>query len=184
VNRKIGFILCIFPFFGIVSCASAYPIVASVATNDILLRETTNMVNNLGSQLENAKFEKDLNSAVSRSVQTLMESINKDESVAIINVSSSYTEMAEFAIGELEVSLLNNGYFLVDRSNLDNIRQEHDLQPSGDVDDYLAVSIGKFIGANIVIVGNISGSSSLRRLRLRALEAETARVVVSTSEQF
>jgi hypothetical protein len=113
-----------------------------------------------------------------------MESINKDESVAIINVSSSYTEMAEYAFGELEIALLSNGFLMVDRRHLDNIRNEHNLQLSGDVDDYSAVSIGKFIGARIVIIGNISGSNSLRRLRLRALEAETARVVVSTSEQF
>jgi hypothetical protein len=184
VKRKIGFILCVFPFLGIVSCVSAYPIVASIATNDILIRETTNMVNNLSIKLDDTKFEKDLNNAINRSVQTLMESINKDESIAIINVSSSYTEMAEYAFGELEIALLSNGFLMVDRRHLDNIRQEHDLQLSGDVDDYSAVSIGKFIGASIVIVGNISGSNSLRRLRLRALEAETARVVVSTSEQF
>jgi hypothetical protein len=163
---------------------SALPIITSLATNDTLIKETASMVNNMNSKKENEKFEKDLNNAINRSVQTLMESINKDESIAVINVSSEYPEMAEYAIGELEVSLLKESYLLVDRRNLDRISHEQDLQLSGDVDDYSAVSIGKFIGAKKVIVGSISGSDSLRRLRLRALDVETARVIMSSSEPF
>jgi hypothetical protein len=163
---------------------SALPIITYLATNDTIIRETANMVNNMNSKKENIKFEKDLNNAINRSVQTLMESINKDESIAVINVSSEYAEMAEYAVGELEVSLLKEGYLLVDRRNLDRISHEQDLQLSGDVDDYSAVSIGKFIGAKKVIVGSISGSDALRRLRLRALDVETARVIMSSSEHF
>jgi len=46
------------------------------------------------------------------------------------------------------------------------------------------MSMGKFVGAKIVIVGSISGSGSMRRLRLRALNTQSAQVVGASSEAF
>jgi hypothetical protein len=82
----------------------------------------------------------------------------------------------------LENILVNNGLNVVDRSQLDKIRQEQNFQLSADVDDSSAVTIGKFAGANVVITGAISGSGDMRRFRLRALDTQTARVVGSASE--
>jgi hypothetical protein len=47
-----------------------------------------------------------------------------------------------------------------------------------------AVSIGKLLGANIVITGSISGVDSARRLRLKALDIMTAEIVTMASEMF
>jgi hypothetical protein len=126
----------------------------------------------------------DIYSAVVRSAETLMNTLKRDANIAIINVSSTDPEMAEFAAGELEVILVRNRFMVVDRSALDRIRQEQNFQLSGDVDDSSAVSIGKFVGARIVIVGSISGTGALRRLRFRALDTQSAQVVAATSEQF
>lgn len=125
-----------------------------------------------------------IQSALNNAVQPIMDVLKKDENIAIISVSSSDSELSEYVAEELEVILVNNKYIVVDRRALDEIRQEQNFQLSGDVDDSSAVSIGKFVGAKIVIVGNISGNGSLRRLRLRALDSQSAQVVGAASEAF
>jgi hypothetical protein len=55
---------------------------------------------------------------------------------------------------------------------------------SGEVDDDSAISIGKFLGANIVVTGNVSGTGSLRRLRIKALDVLTGEIVSMASERF
>ena len=44
--------------------------------------------------------------------------------------------------------------------------------------------MGKFAGAKAVITGGITGSGDMRRLRLRALDTQTARVLAAASEAF
>ena len=79
---------------------------------------------------------------------------------------------------------MNNRFTVVDRATLDKIRQEQKFQLAGEVDDKTAVSIGKFAGAKVVVTGSVSGSGDMRRLRLRALDTQTARVLGSASEAF
>ena len=67
---------------------------------------------------------------------------------------------------------------------MDRIRREQNFQLSGEVDDNTAVSIGKIIGANIIVTGRVDGEGNLRRLRLRALDTQTAQVVGVASERL
>jgi hypothetical protein len=55
---------------------------------------------------------------------------------------------------------------------------------SGEVDDDTAISIGKIIGADIIVTGRVDGEGTLRRLRLRALNTQTAQVVGVASERI
>ena len=121
-------------------------------------------------------------SSLRKATDTIISSLEKEATIAIVNISYSDSEISEFIAGELEFILVNNKFNVVDRSQLDKIRQEQNFQLSADVDDDSAVSIGKFAGANIVITGSISGSGDMRRLRLRALDTQTARVIGAASE--
>ena len=123
-------------------------------------------------------------SAVRSVSQTIINSLPKDSKIAIVNISSNDSEQSEFVVGELEVFLVNSGTFVVDRRELDRIRREQRFQLSGDVDDNDVVSIGRFAGANVVITGSISGTGSTRRLRIRALDTQTARVIAAASEAY
>jgi curli biogenesis system outer membrane secretion channel CsgG len=81
----------------------------------------------------------------------------------------------------LEFQLVSSGLFkVVDRKTLDAIRLEQNFQMSGDVDDNSAVSIGKMLGANIVI----TGTGSTQRLTLKALDVKTAEIVTMARESF
>ncbi|MDR0644434.1 MAG: CsgG/HfaB family protein, partial [Treponema sp.] len=70
------------------------------------------------------------------------------------------------------------------RKSLDRIFEERKFQMSGEVDDDSAISIGKFLGANIVVTGSVSGTGSLRRLRIKALDVLTGEIVSMASERF
>jgi hypothetical protein len=122
--------------------------------------------------------------ALQRSSQELMNTLSRDMNIAIISVSSADADVAVFITGELEYILVQNKYSIVDRNQLDKIKQEQNFQTSGDVDDSSAVSIGKFAGAGIVITGSITGTGTTRRLRLRALDTQTAKVVGMTSVPY
>jgi len=73
---------------------------------------------------------------------------------------------------------------MVDRAQLDKIFDEQRFGATSDVDDNTAARMGKISGASIVITGRVDGEGNLRRLRLRALNTETARVVGVASERL
>jgi curli biogenesis system outer membrane secretion channel CsgG len=124
-----------------------------------------------------------IQSALQKSTAALMESLSKQDAIAIVG-NTSGEDIPRYIADGLESMLVNNKFTVVDRSSLDKIRQEQRFQFSGDVDDSTAVSVGKFAGAKVVIVAGSSGSGELRRLRLRALHTETARVIGAATEAF
>jgi hypothetical protein len=125
-----------------------------------------------------------IESAMNTAADVIMDSVARKEKLAIVNVSSNDRDLSEFVANELEYLLVNNRFTVVDRSELDRIRREQNFQLSGDVDDKTIVSIGKFAGADIVLTGAITGTGETRRLRLRALNTQTAQVVAVASERF
>jgi curli biogenesis system outer membrane secretion channel CsgG len=127
----------------------------------------------------------DIEGALNRAADELIYALEDDVTIAILSISSRDRETGEFVLEELAYILVDTGrYKVVDRRSLDVIRKEQDFQMTGDVDDGSAVSIGKILGANIVITGSISGSDSTRRLRLKALNVQTAEILAMASERF
>ena len=116
--------------------------------------------------------------------EAIMDSLQKNSKLAIINVSSNDKDLSEFIAYELEFLLVTNRFTVVDRSELDKIRKEQNFQLSGEVDDNTIVSIGRFAGADVVITGAVTGTGDTRRLRLRALNTQTAQVMAVASERF
>jgi hypothetical protein len=110
--------------------------------------------------------------------------IPRNVKVAVVNVASADSVLGEFILEEVTGYLSSGGNLLFDRKSLESIRQEQKFQMTGDVDDKTAVSIGKFAGADIVITGSITGSGTTRRLRFKALDVLTARILSQTSHNF
>jgi hypothetical protein len=133
-----------------------------------------------------AAAEGGIEDALYRAGNVLIPNLPGDTTIAIVSIASQDRGMVEFIVEELEYILVNagGGYRIVDRKSLDAIRQERDFQMSGEVDDESAVGIGKLLGANVVITGSISGAGSTRRLRIKALDAETAQILAMASERF
>ena len=126
-----------------------------------------------------------LEGAIKKAAEIIINDMPQNANIAILNMMSSDVSAAEYAIDELEFSLVESKKFkIVDRRLISRILNEQNFQLSGDVDDDSAVSIGKLIGANIVVTGSISGSGSTQRLFLRILDVQTGQITKMVREQF
>jgi hypothetical protein len=122
--------------------------------------------------------------ALARAAEQTLKNVPTRSKIAIVYITAQDRSTTEYVAGELEYIWVNAGYTIIDRSQLDRIRREQNFQMSGEVDDDTAVSIGKIIGANIIVTGRVDGEGNLRRLRLRALDTQTAQVVGVASERL
>jgi len=122
--------------------------------------------------------------ALARAAKDVFKNVPARSRIAIVYITAQDRSQTDYIAGELEVIWVNEGYIIIDRSQLDRIRREQNFQMSGEVDDNTAVSIGKIIGANIIVTGRVDGEGNLRRLRLRALNTQTAQVVGAASERL
>jgi len=125
-----------------------------------------------------------LEMALPRAAQEVIEKVPQRSRIAIVYITAPEKWQIDYILGELEYIWVKDGHIITDRSQLERVRQEQRYQLSGEVDDATAVSIGKIAGADIIVTGGIDGEGSLRRLRLRALNAQTAQVVYAASVKF
>jgi hypothetical protein len=133
---------------------------------------------------KNVSNDNSVEGSLERAAYKIMDAIPDKARVAIVYVTADDADVEEFIAYELEFHLVENDHMIIDRSQLDQIRKEQRLQSSGEVNDNQAVSIGKIAGANVILTGAVTGKGDLRRLRVRALDTQTAQVLITASEKF
>jgi curli biogenesis system outer membrane secretion channel CsgG len=100
----------------------------------------------------------------------------------LIHYTSADPNEGNFYLNELTLQFVNARRFtVVDRKDIDKILTEQNFQMSGYVDDDAFVSIGKFIGANVVITGNITGTGSQKRMVIKAIDVLTSEILSMAS---
>jgi hypothetical protein len=125
-----------------------------------------------------------LEAAVHRAYENIIKDMPDQSRLALINIASEDEKDGEFVLDELTDLLVNSKrYNIVDRRSLDSLRAERNFQMTGEVDDNSAVDIGKLLGAEIVITGSITGTTD-KRLRIKALGVETARIMIMDTQKF
>jgi TolB-like protein len=118
-----------------------------------------------------------LDQALQESVVYFKDRIDPGSKIVVLNFQSDYLDLSNYLIDETIALLVNLGNMtVVDRQNLETIRQEMDFQLSGEVSDESAQSIGRKLGAQIIVSGSIAPLGDLYRLRVRAIEVETAAI--------
>lgn len=117
-----------------------------------------------------------LNGAINDSMNYFIERLAPGTKVAVVNFSAS-PAVSNYVIEEMTVFLISGGNLtVVDRSELELLRDEMKFQLSGEVSDESALSIAKKLGAQTVISGSLSPFGNMWRMRVRALEVETAKI--------
>jgi len=102
----------------------------------------------------------------------------KGAKVAILGFSSESHALSDQIVEEFSAYIVNSDYFvLVDRRNLESIQKEMNFQLSGEVSDETVQAIGKKLGAESIILGSITRLGGIYRLRVRAVEVKTAKVL-------
>ena len=117
-----------------------------------------------------------IDEATKATASYLSERIPIGTKVAIVNFTAS-KEVSDYVVSELTSRLVNNGNFtVVDRYSLKLIEREMNFQLSGEVSDESAQAIGKKLGAQIIISGNLKPFGNSYRMEIKALQIETARI--------
>jgi len=160
MKRMNGIIFCLLV---ITSCASAPSNSAPASPKK---RELTDLTAN------------DIKIAISRQHQTVIEAMTERSRVAVLDIASSDHELGVFATEEIIMFLVKSKKFrVVDRDSIETILKEQNFQYSGVVNDATAVSIGKFIGASVIITGVIRQRHEQIDFSLKMLDVETAEII-------
>jgi TolB-like protein len=123
-----------------------------------------------------------LDNAINSTVDELSRSLNRGSMVAVLSMRTDSSRMASYLIDEITSALVNKRLFtVVDRLQLDLIRQEEQFQLSGEVSDESARAIGKKLGAQVIITGSFETLGDYHRFRMRAIEVETAAILETYS---
>ncbi|MDR1868349.1 MAG: SUMF1/EgtB/PvdO family nonheme iron enzyme [Treponema sp.] len=116
-----------------------------------------------------------LDQAIQEAAKNIEENVPAGQKVALLNFSSPTEQFSEYVIDELSIQLANGKkVVVVDRRELDLIRQEERFQMSGEVSDESMQSIGKKLGAQVVVSGSLNSMGGAYRFRMRVLNVETA----------
>jgi TolB-like protein len=119
----------------------------------------------------------ELDMAIRDASDYLNDNIPAKSRIVILNIQSDSEALSDYIIDELIANAINDRNFeVVDRQRLDLIRAEQNLQWSGEVDDTLALEIGKFFEAQTIVSGTVRELGDRYRMSIRALEVQTARV--------
>jgi len=126
-----------------------------------------------------------LDLALSETVDYLNERLPAGSRIVVLNFKSDYPSLTDHIIDEIISQIVNSRVLVaIDRQNLDIIRQEMNFQLSGDVSDESAQAIGKLLGAETIVSGEIIPFGRIYRLRVRAISVETAVVQGSFSRNI
>jgi TolB-like protein len=118
-----------------------------------------------------------LDEAINNSMIYFVNRLPKGIKLVILNFTTPTRELSEYMIEELTVAIVNDGSLtVVDRRNLELLQQEMDFQLSGEVSDATAQAIGQKLGAQTIISGSINPLGNTYRMRIQAIEVETAQI--------
>lgn len=113
--------------------------------------------------------------ALSEGSKFLVSRIPEGTKIAVVNIQSPTKSLSEYTIDSISMYLINgNKFTVIERVELDVIRNEQMYQASGEVSDETAISIGKQIGARFIVTGSLLPLDNKYSLRIKIIDAETA----------
>ncbi|HNY20848.1 MAG TPA: CsgG/HfaB family protein [Treponemataceae bacterium] len=118
-----------------------------------------------------------LEDAVRRVADGLAKKLPEKTKLVIYEIESDSPEISDYFIEQLTVELLNaDRLVVVDRQNLEAIREELSLQASGDVSDESAQRLGAMLGAEVLVTGSFTKMADKYRFAVKAIKVETAEI--------
>jgi TolB-like protein len=120
--------------------------------------------------------------ALETGIQKIGNDLPEGIEVAILDFKSDNENLSSYIIEEMYDKLVNFGKLsIMERSRTDTIALEVGYQLSGEVDDKEIIEIGKKLGADYVVTGQLTFSGEAYRLRIFAIEIKNGRRVASSS---
>jgi len=123
-----------------------------------------------------------LEEVIKNAARDLEEALPQGTMIAVLNFASPSPAFSEYVIEELTGEMVNGRKLtIVDRNSLSLIREELNLQLSGDVSDESAQAIGKMLGAQSIVSGSLANVGAYQRFRIRVISVETAAIQTQVS---
>lgn len=118
-----------------------------------------------------------IDNALKQAAEKFSSSLKNKTTVAILGISSSYSELSEYMLGELTTDVVQlRKLQVVTRANLDVIKKEMNFQLSGEVSDETMQQLGVKTGAQTVISGTFKPLGTLYVLDIQAFDVTTATI--------
>ena len=118
-----------------------------------------------------------LDQSIKKAGRDLSDKLPNQSAVAIINFTSSSESFSSHVINELTANLVQIGSLkVVERAQLDLIREEQNFQMSGNVSDESMRSIGRMFGAQFIITGSLANVGTAYRFDIRCVNVESAQI--------
>ena len=120
-----------------------------------------------------------LDQALKEAASRIDERIPIGSKIAPLNFNSPHDKFSDYVLEELTANLVESRKLtVVDRREIDLIRNEFDFQLSGDVGDDSMQQIGRMLGAQSIISGNFTDMGGFVRIMIRVLNVQNASVEV------
>lgn len=108
------------------------------------------------------------------------------KTVAVVDftdLQGTVTEFGRFLAEEFSVALAEdqNGFKVIDRTNLKTILQEHKLASSGIIDPQTARKLGEITGVQALVTGTVTPFGDTLRISVKVLDSETAEIISGVS---
>ena len=116
-----------------------------------------------------------LEEGIARVARDIEAGLPEGRRIAAINPESPSARFSDFVLEELQDTLANNPKFaVIGRDELELLRNELDFRVSGKLNDEVAVSIGHFLDAQIVVTGNLTDLGGAYRCTFNVIDVESA----------
>jgi TolB-like protein len=115
-----------------------------------------------------------LDAAIEQSMEQIAVNIPAEATIAVVYFESESEKFSAYIMEELVGAFNDNNFIIVDRALLEHIRREVNYQLSGEVSDENIKSIGRQIGAQFIITGQLIKSGNRYRFRLNAIDVESS----------
>jgi len=126
-----------------------------------------------------------LDQAIQKAAAEIEENAGFGQSIALLNFSSASEQFSGYVLEELSIHLVRGKkVVVVDRKELDLIRQEEQFQLSGEVSDESAQAIGKKLGAQLIVSGSLTDVGNEYRFRIKVLNVERAVIETLSSSDI
>jgi len=123
-----------------------------------------------------------LKDVIERSARSIEGSLQEKNKAAVVNFKAPSEEFSVYAIEELIGELVRGQKIVVvDRGNLELIRNEINYQYSGNVSDESMMSVGKQLGAQFIISGSLINMGNYYRFMVKVINVETTEIKAQVS---
>jgi hypothetical protein len=115
-----------------------------------------------------------LHEAIEQAAEQIASDLPPGSRVAVIAFESSNDSISAHILEEIAGALFDRKIEVADRQSLEHVMAELDFQMSGYVSDESALSIGRFLGAELVITGQLRYLGKTYRFQVNAVNVEDA----------